>query len=199
MSIFKTTVALFAALITLIAFPSPAMAQDGEDAAMECDGPPELCDQVRELQEALAHREQLQEAEKMAAEQDLGDEARKVRAAEKKKEEERMAKVIATAAILAVILRMLLNVLPSWKHYFESDKGKAWLKVITLVVGFVAFIAGNIGFGLPWWQALIVAGGGPGAMTVHSLIKLWPVLTGKAKYTEEENPESKNSGSNANS
>lgn len=193
MSIFKTTAILFAAFITFITLPSPASAQD-EDAVMECDGPPELCDQVRELQEALAHKEQLQEAERVSAEQDLSEEARRVRADEKKKEEERMAKVIATAAIIAVILRMFLNVLPAWKQYFESDKGKAWLKVLTLIVGLVAFIAGNIGFGLPWWQALIIAGGGPGAMTIHSLVKLWPVLTGKEKYSEEESPESKASG-----
>lgn len=173
----KRILALAAVLSVLLA-PAAAFS----DAKVKgCDGPAELCGQVVDLNEKLAELKAVQAKELDA----------KVAAAQKekeKKQEEDGMKVIAFAAVLAVALKGLISSLKSWKGYFKGVKGKAWLKTITLVVGFAAFIATNIGMGIPWWQALIVAGGGPGAMLVHDLADLVPVLTGKKKDLPPSQP-----------
>jgi hypothetical protein len=143
--------------------PSAASAQD-----QKCDGPADLCAQITDLQQKLSA--QKGDENKVVAEE--------VKAADNKSAEK--------AAKLAVILKLILSVLGNWKSYFKTDKGKAWVKVITLVVGFVAFVATNIGFGIVWWQSLIVAFGGPGAILVHELAKVWPALTGKGALSPDE-------------
>lgn len=152
----------------LLAVPSFAEAPKG------CEGPADLCQQISELNKKLA-------TVKATAAKDVEKKVSAAEAESDKKKEERMAKVIASAAALAVALKFLLSFLEKWKGYFTGVKGRAWLKVVTLVVGLVAFVATNVGMGLPIWQSLILAGGGPGAILVHELQKLIPVLTGKKK------------------
>lgn len=169
----------------LAAFTVEPSARAQEDAAaQQCDGPEELCDQLQELRDAITKRD----AAIDAARGEVDEKVREAEAKEDAEKEERMKKVIGTAAVLAVALRMLLSMLASWKDYFKTDQGKAWLKLVTIVVGLLAFVAGNMGFGLPWWQALILAGGGPASMAVHSVIRLIPALKGKAKYKDPEAP-----------
>ncbi len=144
----------------------------------QCEGPPELCAQIIELQGKL----EVQKA--VSDKKDV--EKSKVQLEEEKKDAENVARMLALAAVMAILLKSLVSALQAWKGFFTTDKQKAWLKVITLVIGFVAFLLSNIGFGIPWWQSVILAGGGPGAILVHELMKLIPVLLGKKKLDEVE-------------
>lgn len=166
--------ALWLAVLLSLLVPSRAAAQD------RCEGPPELCAQVLELKSKLEAQKALtdkKEAERVSAAAEL-----------ETKEAERAARMIAMAGVLAVALKMLVSVLRAWRGFFKTDRQKAGLKIATLVIGFLAFLAANIGFGIPWWQSVILAGGGPGAILVHELTKLVPVLRGKRKYVSKSDP-----------
>jgi hypothetical protein len=171
--------AAIAALMFVVYLPAIAVAQEAP-AAQKCDGPSELCAQVLDLRAKL-------DAQKALAEKSQGEKSAAVKAVEED-QAAKTEKAIAAAAAIAVMLKLLISMLKSWKGYFASDKGKAWLKVITLGIGFAAFVATNRGLGLAWWQSLIVAGGGPGAILVHELQNLIPVLLGKKKYVSKSEP-----------
>lgn len=166
----------------LLTYAPPSTAQSGPAAEQRCEGPAELCQKVVQLQAALDAQKRLSAGRDVKEQGDIA----KVRASDDQARAARMAKVIAAAATLAVALRMFLLTLQSWRSFFTTDKGKAWLKAITVCVGFVAFFLTNVGFGIPWWQALILAAGGPGAIVVHEMMKLVPVLRGKKAYADAE-------------
>lgn len=149
---------------------SPALAQE-----KKCEGPDDLCSQIVDLQKKIDDQKAVikQNNEEIAI-KDTQD-------------AEKAAKLTAAAALMAVILKLILSVLSNWKEYFKTDKGKAWVRLSTLVIGFLAFIATNIGLGIVWWQSLIVAFGGPGAILVHELAKVIPALRGTGKLPPEEN------------
>lgn len=176
MRLWKFLLPVFAALVLLFS-SAPAYAQ-------KCEGPAELCAQVTQLRQAL-------EAQKKIARDDEAKDANDVqkakiaqRDADEKSKEERMAKLIALAASIAVGLKILVSMLTAWKGYFQTDRAKAFLKLGLVGFGFASFFATNIGFGIPWWQALVLAGGGPGAILVHELVKMIPVLRGQKKYAD---------------
>jgi len=170
------------AVLTLVLtalFAVPAYAQaPSSSSTPKCEGPAALCAQVLELQQKV-------EAQKAVADKAAGEKTAEAKALDKKRSDD-TAKMVAFAATLAILLKTLLSALKGWKDYFKTDKGKAWLKIISVVVGFAAFILTNIGFGIPWWQALIVAGGGPGSILVHELMKLVPVIRGKKPSPADE-------------
>jgi hypothetical protein len=168
----KKLIVVLAALAAFVLAAPPSWAQQ------KCEGPPDLCAQIVELKAKV-------DAQKALADKTSGEKTAEAKAADKKRSTD-AAKMVAFAATLAVLLKALLSALKGWKSYFKTDKGKAWLKVITVVVGFAAFVLTNIGFGIPWWQALIVAGGGPGSILVHELSKLIPVIRGKAPLPADE-------------
>ena len=188
MKIFRYFIILF----LFIGFVTPA------SASGKCEGPVDTCAQLQQLQEALAAQKALTAKaqddkaqaevketlsvnnektvaiqEKVAAVQDV-----------EKKTSDKSARIIAFAAALAIGLKLLIGVLISWKGFFQTDKSKAWLKVGLVSSGFLVFISTNVGFGIPWWQAVILAGGGPGSILVHELSKVIPVLLGKKKYSD---------------
>jgi hypothetical protein len=132
----------------------------------QCEGPAELCSKINDLQDKLHKLEQSGTSQ------------------EKKSGSKDITKAIAIAAAIAAALKLLLSSLKQWAGFFKTDKQKAALKVITLFVGLGAFMATNIGFGMPWWEALIVAGGGPGSMLIHDLTKLIEVFKGEKKYDD---------------
>ncbi len=179
--------ALAALVLALLLTPSAASAQDPlPDAVVQgCDGPPDLCAQLQELNAKLAQAKTLKKAAEAKAEEKVDKEVAKEVAKDDQKKEERMAKLIAFAATLAVGLKILLSVLEQWKGYFTTIRGKAIMKLVTITVGFVAFLATNIGLGIPWWQSLILAGGGPGALLVHDLAEIIPALNGKKQKRED--------------
>jgi len=160
------TVILAALLALTTLFALPALAQD-----KKCDGPAELCAQVLELKKDLA-------AQKAATVQTAAadDAASQAKAAA---EQAKMAKLVALAATAAVVLKLLVSMLKTWTTWLKTDKQKAVMKAVLLLLGFASFIAGNMGLGLPWWQAIIVAGGPPGAILVHELMDLWAAFTGR--------------------
>ena len=149
-------------------------------SAEKCEGPPDLCSKIAALQVKVSDQ-------KKAAEAAAGEKTEEQKNQDKK-HQDRVVKLIAAAGTISAVLKVLLSALSGWKDYFTTDVGKAWLRAITLVVGFVAFIMTNIGFGIPWWQALIVAGGGPGAILVHEMMKLIPAIRGKGPLPPEAAP-----------
>jgi hypothetical protein len=167
---------LLVLLLSLFALPSLAAPE-----IKGCDGPAEICAQVRDLNQKIVEL-------KSAKAKDSDAKVSAAVKAEEEKDSNRMQKVVAAAGVLAVVLKMLLSGLASWKDYFQTDKGKAWLKLITVGVGLLAFVASNVGMGIPFWQSLILAGGGPGAMAVHSLHQMIPVILGKSKLPPSDPP-----------
>jgi hypothetical protein len=145
-------------------------------AQQKCDGPQDLCAQILELQKDIATQKAV--SVKSSAESVAVEAAKS----------QRMAHLIAMAASLAVVLKLLISMLKSWTTWLENDKQKAMMKAALLLLGFGSFVAGNIGMGLPWWQALVVAGGPPGAILVHELSDLFLVFKGKKKLTPDLDP-----------
>lgn len=174
------SLAALAAFLVSLTWPVIAAAQE----AQKCEGPQELCAQVLDLKAKLDKQRELTDKK----EEEKSVEKRAAVEETKKKDGEKAAVSIAVAASMAVILKLIVSMLQSWKGYFTTDKQKAGLKIGILVVGFVAFLLTNRGLGMDWWQAVIIAGGGPGAMLVHDLQKLIPVLFGKKKYESKSDP-----------
>lgn len=172
---FRKILSLFAAFAVVVSCMAPvAMAQTPTpDQAVQCTGDPQMCAQVMELRHQLAVQKQLAKSDKDAAV-----------AAEASDQQTKTARMMAMAATIAVILKMLISAAKSWTDFFTTDKGKAWIRISTLILGFAAFILTNVGFGISWWQALIVAGGAPGAILVHELTSLVPVVEGKKKLAD---------------
>lgn len=139
----------------------------------KCEGPADMCAQIQELQKDLA-------AQKALSDQEAGAKTAAVKAAEEHHKAQ-SAKLMAIAAVIAVGLKILMSLLKTWVGFFKTDQGKAAIKAILVVAGFAAFVLTNIGMGIPWWQALIIAGGPPGAIVVHELMDLVPVIFGKKK------------------
>ncbi len=158
---------ILAAIVLSLAFlfsAAPSSAQ------AKCEGPAELCAQVVELRQKL-DTVRADDANKSDADTS-----------------EKAAKAVAVAGFLAIALKTLLSVMSGYVGYFTSDKSKAWVRVTTIGVGLVAFFLTNVGLGMPWWQALIIAGGGPGSIALHELMKLIPVILGKAKLPPTDPP-----------
>jgi len=160
--------ATFIAISVLISMP--AFAQ----VPAKCEGPTELCQQVVQLQKQLDD----QKAAAIQANNALGG--------SEKKHQTHMVWTAGTAATIAIALKAIVSAAKAWTSWLKTDKQKAVMKIGLLVLGFGAFILTNIGFGLPWWEALIVAGGPPGAVLVHELMDLIAVLRGTKDLPPEK-------------
>lgn len=182
---------LAAALAALcLSLALPASAQELQSVppagpAVKCEGPSDVCGQMAQLQAALENQKKVSKDIEARSADEVSKAAAAQKAADEKEKEDRMAKFIAAAAVIAIALRSLITTMQSWKGYFKTDKSKAWMKVGTLGIGFLAFVFTNIGFGIPWWQALIIAGGAPGAILVNEIMKLVPVLKGQKPMPKE--------------
>lgn len=161
-------------LAFILVTPTGVLAQD----VPECEGSPEVCAQVQELQGKLKTLEEAKKGQEKA----MSD----VKNRTEEKNSDDMIKAMAMAAALASGLKLLLSSLKKWKGFFKTGKQKAILQITTLLIGIAAFFATNIGMGMPFWMSLIVAGGGPGAMLVHDFQDLVMVLLGKKKFEEVE-------------
>lgn len=153
------------ALIFALFVPSPARGQ-----TTQCEGPPELCEQIKSLQTQL-------------------HDSKKETLSEKKEDADKTEKLIAYAALMAVVLKISMSFLKSYSEFFKTDKGKARIRLASILVGLSAFLLSNIGFGMPIWQAVILAGGGPGAIAIHEIMKLIPVLRGEKPIEPESDTE----------
>jgi amino acid transporter len=160
-------------LIAILTFTVAAGAQD------QCEGPQELCAQVLQLKSEL-------ESHKQNAESGAKDSAAALRA-QQQYQETKAIQFVGAMSTLAVVLKILLSLLANWKDtLFKSDRGKAAIRIAILVVTLCIFLATNMGFGIPWWQAMILAAGGPLSMVLHEMMKLVPVVRGKSKMPDEE-------------
>lgn len=165
-------------LLAVLLGAAPASAQQ------KCEGPAQMCAEILKLQEPLAEQKRLTQKAEASDDTDVQRARIEEHKLDEKKTEERMAGMIALAASVAIGLKLLISMLTAWKGYFRSDRSKAFLKLCLVGVGFLAFVATNLGFGIPWWQALVLAGGGPGSILIHELGKMVPVLRGQRKYDE---------------
>lgn len=149
-------------------------------AQQKCEGPPELCAQILQL------KSELEGQKKITRELKDADDKQVVALQEKQKDQEQKTiKFVSVMGLSAIILKIILSLLTTWKDIlFKSDKGKAAIRLAILVVTVLIFLATNLGFGIPWWQALILAAGGPLSMFIHEMTKLIPVLRGKEKLQE---------------
>lgn len=172
---------LFLAVLLFVVLALPATAQ----AQTKCEGPTELCTQILQLQSEIeAHK-------KLTADAQTAKNADDVKVAsyqeEQKTREQKMLKFFGFMSGLAVVLKILVSLLTTWKNnLFSSDRGKAWIRVSILVLTLAVFLATNLGFGIPWWQALILAAGGPLSVFLHEMAKLVPVIRGKAKLPDDQ-------------
>lgn len=157
---------LFLALVFVLFIPSPVQGQ-----TTQCEGPPELCEQIKSLQTQL-------------------HDSKKETLSEKKEDADKTEKLIAYAALMAVVLKISMSFLKSYSEFFKTDKGKARIRLASILVGLSAFLLSNVGFGMPIWQAVILAGGGPGAIAIHEIMKLIPVLRGEKPIEPEPDTES---------
>lgn len=155
-------------LIFTVGLARTAQAQD-----QKCMGDPQQCLQIMQLQQDLAAQKALTARTRTDTVQATAQQT-----------SDRAAKLIALSATLAVVLKILISVLSSWQGYFTTDKGKAGLKIGLVSAGFFVFLFTNFGFGIPWWQSVILALGGPGSIMVHELTKLIPVLRGQKKLAD---------------
>lgn len=88
--------------------------------------------------------------------------------------EEGVTRAMAIAAVIATLLKLLLSFLKLFAVHTKIFKSKNTPRLIALGVGTAAFLAANIGAGVTWWEALIIAGGGPGAVLLHEFLKMVP-------------------------
>jgi hypothetical protein len=164
----------------ILAISVPAVAR-----AQKCEGPEELCAHIFQLQKDLDSQRKLAADAKKAE----IDSKRVVLTLKSQQEDQdtRTTKFIGAMGTLAIVLKILLNLLTSWKNtLFQSDKGKAGIRISILVVTLGIFLTTNMGFGIPWWQALILAAGGPLSMVLHEMMKLIPVLMGKGTLPPDD-------------
>jgi hypothetical protein len=161
---------IFFLFFILFLLPSYSEAQE-----VECEGPPNLCEEIRDLKEAISKQKSIQKDKETEV---------KIKTEIKEEKENEVVGSIAFATTLAIVLRITVSILKSWKGMFKTSKSKAYLRLSLVVAGFATFVLTNVGFGLPWWQSLILAGGGPGAMTVHEILKIFSVLKGEKQYDE---------------
>ena len=174
--------------LALSLFCLPSFAQD-----KKCDGPAQLCQQIADLQAQVQVQKDMKDQAALKEHADLAA----AKAANDAAEEERMKKVIAAAALMAVVLKLLVSSLKSWKGFFKTDKQKAGLKIALVGLSVAIFLVTNMSYGIPWWQALILAGGGPASIAVHEILKLFEVLSGKKTYEQAEQEEAQEEAAQA--
>ena len=90
--------------------------------------------------------------------------------------ESQTAKALAIMALIATVLKLLLDGL---RRYGQVLLGKKEVRIACLVAGAVIFLLSYLATGTEWFNAVLLALGGPGAILVTELTKL-------AKTTEEK-------------
>lgn len=73
----------------------------------------------------------------------------------------------AYAALAAAVIRVLLAGLTAWR----GDKPKGWAKWAALGLAVPLALLTYYAAGAGWWQAIVMAGAGPGAIIVNELLK----------------------------
>lgn len=157
--------------LLMLTWTLPGIAQE-----KSCEGPADLCAQIDELQQSLAQERANKEQKVEQLEQ----------AKDKTVDDDKAIGLIGSAMAIAVGLKLFISALKSWGGLFKTDRGKAVIRLLTLLAGLAAGVFTNLALKMPWWQAVIVAGGGPAAIVVHEIAGLIPALRGKGKLPPEK-------------
>jgi hypothetical protein len=83
-------------------------------------------------------------------------------------EKDKGAKMLLIAGAIAGGLKILLSVV----NRVAGDKPKRWLALLALFLAVPIALLTHYAAGHGWVDSIIVAGGGPGAIVVHELMKL---------------------------
>lgn len=86
---------------------------------------------------------------------------------------DKTAMFMAVCVLIGIILKILLSLLKLTGA--AIFKNKTFLKVAPLVIGLLIFLVSHFAAGTTWYDALILAAGGPGAILFHEVWKLLPV------------------------
>jgi len=88
--------------------------------------------------------------------------------------DDRMAKLMALAAFLAGLFKLLLSgvkVLSKYLPVLATKKGKAYLKYSTVALGALVGLAANVAYGVSIPEAFMLAGSGPLSIAIHEYTK----------------------------
>jgi len=94
-----------------------------------------------------------------------------------KQSEDKTVRAMAVCGLIAIILKIVLSVfklIPA-----AIFKNKIFLKIFPLGVGLAVFLLTSFAAGEEWYNALLMAAGGPGAILFHEIWKLVPVAQDK--------------------
>lgn len=95
---------------------------------------------------------------------------------------DRSGSLVAIAAILAAVFKILLSVLKASSSLF---KNKAAPKIAALSLGLLIYGFSSLALDMPWYDAIVLAGSGPGAIVVNEIMKLVPALRKKEDEERE--------------
>lgn len=88
-------------------------------------------------------------------------------------------KAFVWALMVAALLKLLISLIRRTSSFWKKTKGKWVIRLITLTLGAAAGILANVGLGMPWWDAVTIFFGGPGAVLLTEYQKMIPFLTPK--------------------
>lgn len=86
-----------------------------------------------------------------------------------KDSKDKSAKMLLWAALIAAGLKMALSAV----NALAGKKPKQWLALVALVLAVPIALLSHFAAGNSWFDSLIYAGAGPGAIVVHELVKIF--------------------------
>ena len=84
--------------------------------------------------------------------------------------DDKTAKFMAIMALIAAVLKLALDLL---RKYAKVLLGKKEVRVAALIVGLATFVTAYLATGAEWHHALLVSLGGPGAILITELSKMF--------------------------
>lgn len=88
---------------------------------------------------------------------------------------------LAVAALLALLFKVLLSTLRFFAKeapWLKTQKGKAWVRMLTLALGALAGFTAALALEMPWTEAFVIGFSGPLSVATHEYSKIAKMLTG---------------------
>jgi len=82
-------------------------------------------------------------------------------------------KAFVWAAVLAALLKLLIMVIRRTSPFWKKRKGKTVIRLLTITLGIGAGVLANLAIGMPWWDAVTIFLGGPGAILLTEYQKVF--------------------------
>lgn len=86
------------------------------------------------------------------------------------------ASIIVWTGVAAALLKLLLALLKITSPFWKQTRGKLVLRLICVLVGVVFGVVSYMGLGYTWYDSAITVLGGPGAILITELQKMFPFL-----------------------